>query len=295
MTRILIFALLLSTVARAGDPKYEYGDATKSPDVKKPTVWKANMTLGLTWIDGNAQSIGFSATGLTSVKHWNNEFTFNVGGAYVYGGFSQKYGTGGPVDNKKQTAGNWLWKLRYDRYFLEKNTIFTYFQMSGDEFAGFLRRYEAQIGYARLFWQSVHQTFKGEIGYDYMHEFRVEPASCTERPCRVFNYHNARLFLFYENKFTPYASFSEGLEMLEAFNRPEAFRLNSLTTLSSSISKNFALKVNFRLAFNNDPPARPTPTNIDPTTMKPFVYGPDQSHFDKVDTQLDVVLAVTVL
>jgi len=76
-------------------------------------------------------------------------------------------------------------------------------------------------------------------------------------------------------------------QTLEAFNRVEAFRLNSLTTLSSTISKNFALKVNFKLMFNNDPPARPAATAIDPMTMMPFIYTADQAHFDKVDTQLD--------
>jgi len=289
--RACILALLLAGAAQADDAKSEYKDPTKTVvDVKKPTVWKANMTLGLTWIDGNAQSVGFSATAFASMKHWSNELSLNVGGAYVYSGISRKFGTGGPVDDKVQSAGNWLVRLRYDRYLTEKNTVFAYFQASGDPFAGYEHRYEGQVGYARLFWQSVHQVFRGEIGFDYMHEFRVQPASCTERPCRIFDYYNGRLFLFYENKFTPWASFTEGLEMLEAFNKGEAFRLNSLTTLSSTISKNFALKVNFKLAFNNDPPARPAPT-----VMGAPPYMGDDIHFSKVDTQLDVVMAVTFL
>jgi hypothetical protein len=65
--------------------------------------------------------------------------------------------------------------------------------------------------------------------------------------------------------------------------------------LSSTISKRVALKLNFKVAFNNDPPARPAATAINPTTMMPFVYTADQAHFDKVDTQLDIVLAVTFL
>src|SRR5262245_60580285 len=134
--RASILALLLASAAFAADPKYDYKDPTKATvDVKKPTIWKANMTLGLTWIDGNAQSVGFSATGSASMKHWNNEVSFNVGGAYVYSGISRKYGTGGPVDDHIQSAGNWLVKLRYDRYFFERNTVFAYFQASGDEFA----------------------------------------------------------------------------------------------------------------------------------------------------------------
>jgi len=135
--RILFCALLICSVARADDPKYEYKDPGKNIiDQKKPTIWQANMTLGLTWIAGNAQSLGFSATGFASMKHWNNELSLNVGGAYVNAGFSNAFGTGGPIDDHKQVAGNWLLKLRYDRYFLKYNTAFAYFQGSGDPFAG---------------------------------------------------------------------------------------------------------------------------------------------------------------
>jgi putative salt-induced outer membrane protein YdiY len=298
MKRLLMVVVFWTLAAHGDEPKFEYRDLSKPPviDIKKPTLWKANLTLGLVWLDGNSESIGFSATGQASMKHWNNELTLNVGGAYVYAGIS-KYGTGGPISDadKKQAAGNWLVKLRYDRYFKVKNTVFVSFQATGDEFAGYEHRLEPQVGYARIFFSSAHQLFRGEIGYDYMHEKRVKPASCTMLPCRIFDYHNGRLFLYYGNKFTPWASFSEGLELLEAFNRTEAFRLNSLTSLSSTISKHMALKVNFKVIFNNDPPLRPQATAIDPATMMPYVYTADQAHFQKVDTQLDVVLAVTFL
>jgi putative salt-induced outer membrane protein YdiY len=304
--RAFVIAALLGTAALAADPKYEYKDPAAPPpvDVKKPTIWKANLTLGLVWLSGNTESVGFSSTGNFSVKHYNNEFGLNVGGAFVFAGFS-KYGPGGPVsdEDRKLAAGNWLIKARYDRYFLVKNTFFATMQIDGNTFAGYEHRIEPQIGYARIFFQSPRQMFKGEIGYDYTHEKRLLTPTITrkcisgygEEDCQVVDYHSGRLFLFYENKFTPYASFSEGLEMLEAFNRLQSFRLNSLTTLSSTISKWVSLKLNFKITYNNDPPPRPAPTNIDPATMMLYVYPPDQMSFNKLDTQLDVVIAVTFL
>src|SRR5205823_11557008 len=120
--RAFIIPLLIAAAAHADDPKYEYKDPTKaSVDVKKPTVWKANSTLGLSWLDGNAESVGCSATGSAGMKHWNNELSLTVGGAYVYAGIA-KFGPGGPVTDKRQAAGNWNVRLRYDRYFYEKNT-----------------------------------------------------------------------------------------------------------------------------------------------------------------------------
>jgi putative salt-induced outer membrane protein YdiY len=278
-------------VSHAADPTYEYKDPTAAPavDVVKPTAFRASMTLGLVWVAGNAQSIGASGTGLFSVKHWNNEFTLFGGGAYVQSRFS-RYGEGGPLTDEKVAAANWLGKARYDRYLSPRNTLFASFAASGNPPAGYEYRLEPQAGYARIFFISTHQFFRGEIGYDYTREHRV---AGTE-PNRDVDYHSGRLYLFYENKFTPYATFSQGLELLEAFNHLQGFRLNSLTSLSSTVYKNLALKVNFKLAYNNDPAPRPT-TLVDPLTTLPFTPPANDRFFDKVDTQLDVVLAVTFL
>lgn len=293
--RPLIVALLLCAAlpARAADPTYEYRDPTAVPPPPpvKLWSWKANMTFGLVYVAGNAQSLGMSGTGLVSGRRVNNEWTLTGGGAYVLSGVS-KYGMGGPVTDTTNSAANWFIKGRYDRYFLEKNTVYVSFQSSGDRPAGFIYRLEPQVGYARLFVKTAHQLLRGEIGYDYTFEHRVlQPMGAP----RDVDYHSGRLFVYYENKFTPFASFTEGLELLEAFNHLEAFRLNSISTLSSTIYKNVALKLNFTLHFNNDPALRPTPTNIDPATGMVFVLPADQTRFDKVDTQLDLVVAVTFL
>jgi putative salt-induced outer membrane protein YdiY len=295
MRSIVIAAVVLAIAqpARADDPKYEYKDVTAAPGqpVTGKTSWKANMTFGLVYVAGNAQSLGLSGTGLVSAHRGNNEWTLTGGGAYVRSGVSE-FGMGGPITDETTSAANWFVKGRYDRYFLDKNTAFVSFQSSGDRPAGFIYRLEPQVGYARLFFKSPHQLFRGELGYDYTYEHRViQPMDAP----RNVDYHSGRLFVYYENKFTPWASVTEGIEMLEAFNHTESFRLNSITTLSSQIWKNIALKVNFTLHFNNDPALRPTPTALDPTTGLPLELPPDETHFDKVDTQLDVVLAVTFL
>ncbi len=285
-------ALCAAPPARADEPKYEYRDVTKPPEPPpRATTWRANMTFGLVWVAGNAQSLGLSGTGLAGVRHYDNEWSLTGGGAYVSTGTS-KYGKGGPITGTDTSAENWNVKLRYDRYFLVKNTAFVSFLTAGDRPAGFVYRLEPQVGYARLFWVSRRQLFRGELGYDYTFEHRVpQPAGAP----RDVDYHSGRLFFYYENKFTPLATFTEGLELLEAFNNLAGFRINSLTTLSTQLYKNLSLKVNFTLHYNNDPALRPAPTEIDPATGTTYVLPPDQTHFQTVDTQLDLVLAVTFL
>jgi len=283
----ILFAL--GGVARAGDPKFEYQDVPAKPEVKKWEL-KANASLGLVWASGNSQSLGFSGNGLFSAKHYNNQWTLIGQTAYVVAGIS-KFGTGGPITNSQTSTALWLLKARYDRYFLGSNTVFAAFQASGDKPAGYVYRLEPQVGYSRIFFKSDHQAFRGEFGYDYTFEHR----SYALPPPNNIDLHCLRVYLFYENKFTHYASFSEGAETLWAVNDVESVRVNSLTSLSSTISKNVSLKLNFTVKFNNLPPPRPAPTGIDPATMMPFVLPADNTTFDKVDTLLEAVVAVTFL
>jgi putative salt-induced outer membrane protein YdiY len=295
MRSFVLAAILCAALpARAADPTYEYKDpAAAAPQAPPPNKikWKANMTFGLVWVAGNAQSLGMSGTGLLAARRGNNEWTLSGGGAYVISGVSQ-FGMGGPITDQTISAANWLIKGRYDRYFFDKNAVYASYQSSGDRPAGYVYRLEPQAGYARLFFKSSHQIVRGEIGYDYTYEHRVPQPMGAERN---IDYHSGRLFFYYENKFTQYASFSQGLELLEAFNHLNGFRLNSLTSLSSQLYKNVSLKANFTLHFNNDPSLRPSPTGIDPATGMVFVLPPDLARFDKVDTQFDLVVAVTFL
>lgn len=287
---VIAVLLALGGVARAGDPKFEYQDAPAKEETK-PWVLKANASVGLVWATGNSQSIGFSGNGLFSAKHYANQWTLFGQTAYVNSGIS-KFGMGGPITSTATSTAMWLLKARYDRYFLQRNTVFVAFQSSGDKPAGYVYRLEPQAGYSRIFFVSARQAFKGEFGYDYTFEHR--PFS---GPGPVYNvdFHCLRAYLFYENKFTHYASFSEGVEGLWAVNDIQSVRVNSLTSLSSTISKNVSLKLNLTVKFNNLPPPRPAPTGIDPATMMPFVLPADQITFDKVDTLLEAVVAVTFL
>lgn len=280
--------LLAARVAGAQtDPKYEFKDpAAEAPPPAPKSIWKANLQLGMVLTHGNAESLGFSGLGNVAWRYGDNELSLLGQGAYVRAGTST-YGKGGPINAHETSAENWLWRLRYDRYFLTKNTVFAAFQMDGNKPAGYIYRLEPQVGYARLFFKSVRQLFKGELGYDFQYERR----RLGSMPLTV-NYHNLRAFLFYENKFTQYAAFSEGLEVLWAVNRIEAVRVNSITSLSSTLHKSVALKLNYTLRFNNDPPPRPTGL-IDSVTGMPLPAS--EANFQKVDMILEAVLAVTFL
>jgi hypothetical protein len=275
-SRLCFVLVLVGFGARAvaDEPKYEYRAPPPAPKPsEKPTVWKANLQLGLIWVEGNAESIGVSGSGVVGVKHYHNAWELGGGGAFARAGTASVQG--GPIDGEKTSAATWGWYARYDRYFLQKNTVYAIFKMNGDHLSGIKFRVEPQVGYARLFFESVHQLFKGEIGYDYTYEHYVRGTMPIDA-----DFHSARLYLYYENKFTPWASFTEGLEALFALTKADHIRLNSITSLSSTIAKNVSLKLNFTLKANFDPPNRPPPNT---------------GQFGILDTVLEAVVAVTFL
>jgi hypothetical protein len=260
--------------ALADEAKFDFRAPAPEPP-PQPTVWKANMTAGVNWVDGNAQSIGVSGSGLVGVKHYDNAVELFIQGNYSKVGLLQANGT-----RQENTAAQfWLGRLRYDRYFLKKNSIYAVFQASGDKPAGYIYRLEPQVGFARILYESKNQLFKGDIGYDYT--FERYPIHTVPQDN---DFHSARLFLGYENKFTSYGTFTEGFEALWS-PAPviEHVRLNSLTSVSFALYKNVSLKLNFTIKANFDPPPR-----------KPPPDGPG-GHFQKVDTILDAVIAVTFI
>src|SRR5690349_10903907 len=93
----LVCVLILPSLGRADEPKYEYKDVTAATPPPVPKwAFKANMTFGLVWVAGNAESLGVSGTGLLSARRGDNEWSLTGGGAYVRSGVSS-FGKGEPI------------------------------------------------------------------------------------------------------------------------------------------------------------------------------------------------------
>ncbi len=263
--------------------KFEHRKGEETP-VDKP-VFKANAQLGFLLANGNAEAYGLSGSGTFGTRFYNNAFELFGQGAYSVIGTSDH--KGGPITGTQNSVRNWLVRPRYDRFFAGNNSVFALMSASGDEPGGFVYRLEPMAGYKRFLLVTPKQLLSGEIGYAYTYEKYVSGA-----PVSHADFHQARTYFFYENKFTPLASFSEGVEVLWALNQIERVRINSTTSLSSSISKAVSLKLNLTVKANLDPTERPTYTDMD--AMGNTVTHA-QGKYDKVDTILEAVLAVTFL
>jgi len=269
----LIPAVALSQAAPPAEPPPTFEYHAPPENWSDQSVWKSNIQGGFLYVSGNAQSIGGSLAGLVSYRHKLDQLELVFRGAYAYSGTSSV--VGGPVDGHVTAAENWLGRLRYDRFFDQANSVYAVYQMNGDRLAGIAYRIEPQVGYSHKFIADKQQTLRADLGLDYSYERYLAGTDPISR-----DFYSVRLYGYYENKFTPLASFSEGLEMLEAVNVPSRFLLNSVTSISSTLATNWALKVSYILHFNNDPPPRP---------------APNTGVFGTYDGTLEIVLAVTIL
>src|SRR5262249_54140518 len=100
MRALIVATLLISGVAQAqSDPKFEHRAVGPT---KEKAEWKANLTFGLLFVDGNAFSLGLSGTGLFGVKFRDNAFELFGQGAYGLTGTSTV--KNGPIDGTAESA-----------------------------------------------------------------------------------------------------------------------------------------------------------------------------------------------
>jgi putative salt-induced outer membrane protein YdiY len=262
------------------EPAFEY----RAPPEKweDQTVWKANVQLGFLWVSGNAESVGGSLAAKVSYRHKFDELELVLRAAYANAGITEV--TGGPITGHVTSAENWLARLRYDRFFDQDNSVYASFQANGDRLAGIAYRLEPQAGYSHKFVADKKQTLRGEVGLDYQYERYLANTVPIDA-----QFYSLRVYGYYENKFTPLATFSEGLEYVQALagsatssgsSATNHFLINSVTSFSSTFATNYALKVNYILRFNHDPPPRPPPNT---------------GTFGTYDGTLELVLAITLI
>ena len=165
---------------------------------------------------------------------------------------------------------------------------------SGDKPAGYVYRLEPQVGYARLFFKTAHQLLPRRNRLR-LH-LRASRAAAGRRAAQRRLPLGAPVRLLREQVHARGRRSPRGSRCSRRSTTSRASASTASPRCRRSIYKNIALKVNFTLHFNNDPALRPSPTAIDPATGMIYVLPPTiVLHFGKVDTQLDVVIAVTFL
>lgn len=304
----LIFLLLPPAISHADDTKAIGTLQVNTPapppkpadvkpvDVKPPVIWKASAQIGAYGSYGNAQTVTVNGAITASRMDGKNKISLEALGAY-----SQAWmRAAGPVSSdgkvisaadrdavndrtKAQSAANWLFKPRYDRFLTERNSLYVLafvgqdYVVEKDVAAG------GGIGYSRLLLKSPRNELVVEGGYDlgYTH---YQPAVAT--PWTLM--HALRLFVGYVLTLRKDTAINASAETLINCNPmdigpagdpnthkgfAQASRLIVKAGLTTVLYKKLSFKVGATVKYDN----APTPVDVilpEDAAGNPLPYAP---------------------
>jgi len=150
----------------------------------------------------------------------------------------------GESDGEKN-AENYFAELRLNHDFTKKSYIFAMGGWRQDKFAGYDRRLYGGGGTGYKFLDGPTHMLEGEIGANYMNEEYIDNTSS--------DFIQGRAFAEYQYHFTKKSFFSQSGEFLYDFSDSDAYRVNSVTALTSALNDYFSLKASYTIKYNNKP------------------------------------------
>ncbi len=231
MLRFLIAFLLFSTLATA-----QTTAPTPDPATQK-LVYNNESDLGIVINDGNSRSESYTASMKNIFTILQKNKIENKANFYR----SSSYG----VEN----VYRWFLSLRFERELIKKLDIFIAESVETDRFAGIRQRYNTDIGLKYFILKEEKGEWAIEGGYRYTHINRESP---TVEAIDSFN--SARVATSGLYKHSDAVSVNASVEYIPNFSAPQAYNINTDLSISSALTKIFALKVSYTTRYSNTPP-----------------------------------------
>lgn len=239
----------------------------------------ATLSAGGMLTTGNSRQLALTGQGSLETR-----FDSNGLGASVIG----NYGRGGPPGVPVETTAESVQgRLRYDRYLVERLSLFVINTLRHDRFQGLDLRYNLDPGAKYLFVNDEATKLWGELGYDLQFDVRrndartvvdddgnpvIDPATgLPQRLDKTQVDHSARAFLGNSHAFNEAVTFSAGVEYLQSFVESERSRLNFDALFAAKVGAGLALGVGFSARFDNAP--LPGKKKLDTSTTLSLIYA----------------------
>lgn len=238
----------------------------------------ASLSAGGLLTSGNSRLLAFSANGSLESRHVANGF-----GA----GLILNYGQGAPAGQAVQVSTqNVQGKLRYDRYIIERASIFLITSGRHDRFQGIDFRLNVDPGFKYLFLKEQSNSLWGEAGYDFQYDIRRNEArpvlDANKVPVldgngqpvlldKTLVDHSARLFVGYRRGFNKEVTLATGVEYLQSVVDSDRYRFNFDALLAAKVGAGLAVGVGFSARFDNAP--LPTKKELDTSTTVSLIYA----------------------
>jgi hypothetical protein len=251
------------------------------PDESKPVDGTtATLSAGGQLATGNSRLLAGTINGVVDSRRGANGY-----GASILG----NYGQGAPPgQNVVETAENLQGRLRYDRYVIERASVFLILTGRHDKFQGLDFRLNVDPGFKYLFLKAASNTLWGEIGYDFQYDDRNPNAlgevDASGNPVLDANGnqillpqqatdHSSRLFVGYRHAFNKEVTLATGLEYLQSFLSSTSYdsRVNFDALFAAKVGSGFSVGLGFSGRFDQNP--LPGKQQLDTATTLSLIYA----------------------
>jgi putative salt-induced outer membrane protein len=245
---------------------------------KKLDATTASLSAGGLLTTGNSRLLAMTANGA-----FDTRFNGNGVGASLLA----NYGQGAPAGKSIQvSAENIQGRLRYDRFVLERASVFLIGTGRHDRFQGLDFRLNVDPGVKYLFAKAPDNTLWGEAGYDFQYDIRRDDARVEQdammnpvldaagQPVlldKTATDHSLRLFAGFRHSFNKEVTLSTGLEYLQSVVDGERHRLNFDALFAAKIGGGLALGLGFGARYDHAP--LPGKETLDTTTSVSLIYA----------------------
>lgn len=237
-----------------------------------------SLSAGGQWQTGNSQLLAGTVNGALDMRRGMNGF-----GASLLG----NYGQGAPQGKDSVlTSDNVQGRLRYDRYLIEKLSLFLIGTGRYDRFQGLDFRLNIDPGVKYLFVNAKTTTLWGEAGYDFQYDIRRNadrvvvdadgnPVLDANGQIQLLDKtradHSGRLFAGLKHAFNDQVTLTTGLEYLQSFVETTRNRINYDALVAANVGAGLSLGVGFSLRYDHDP--LPGKADVDTSTTLNLIYA----------------------
>lgn len=237
-------------------------DGMTAPTPVAPTdATTATVSAGGQWATGNSQLLAGTMTGAFEKRKGANGFAAGLIG---------NYGQGAPGGKDSVlTSENFQARIRYDRYLIEKLSVFGIATGRYDRFQGLDFRLNLDPGVKYLFIADAKTTLWGEAGYDFQYDIRrnadrgvvdstgalvIDPVTGQpELVDKTHADHSARLFAGFKHAFNKEVTLATGLEYLQSVVDSTRYRINYDALIAANVGAGFSFGFAFSARYDHDP------------------------------------------
>jgi putative salt-induced outer membrane protein len=230
---------------------------------------------------GNSKLVAGTVNGKFDMRRGANGFGTSLVGNYGEGGK--------PNRSMETTVQNLQLRARYDRYLIDRLSLFLIGTGRHDRFQGLDVRLNIDPGVKYLFVNEDPTKFWVEGGYDFQYDVRREDARGVPDPvtgipqvdangdpvkpllAKTGSDNSGRLFVGFKHAFNKEVTFTTGLEYLQSFVESERYRVNYDALIAANVGGGFAVGFGFTARYDHAP--LPGKESLDTTTTFSLIYA----------------------